>query len=369
MKRPLRTCDVRRDLKEERVNLYFLDLPVLGNTVARYCLAAAACAAGMAGVKVFQVILLRRLKAWARKTRHAIDADLVHRLERSLVPFLYAAVVYFSLTSLLMLSTGVKRGIFIAFMAAGTVLAARLASSLLRRAVERYWERRYPEEAAGERRSIHGVSSFINLTVWSVGLIFLLDNLGFRISAVVAGLGIGGVAVALAGQTILGDLFNYFVILLDQPFKVGDFIALDDKMGVVDRIGIKTTRLQSQGGEQLIIPNSDLARSRIHNHQRLQRRRIEFGFNVAYLTVPEALERIPGVVREIIEAVPGAEFDRAHFHAFGDSGLNFRVVYYVRSPEYAVYMDSQQAINLALMRSFREMGVEFAYPARAHLEK
>ncbi|MBN1531456.1 MAG: mechanosensitive ion channel family protein [Spirochaetes bacterium] len=352
------------------MNLYVLDLTVLGNTVGRYCIAAAAGIAGIALVKVFQVILLRRLRKWAAKNQRIIDPRLVRGFEKAIIPFLYAASLYYSAVSFLTMSERVARWAFTAFIALSTILAVRLASSLIRLAVERYWERKYPDEAEGERRSIRGVSSLINLLVWSVGAIFLLDNLGFRISAVVAGLGIGGIAVALAGQTILGDLFNYFVILFDQPFQVGDFIVVDGKMGIVDRIGIKTTRIHSLSGEQIVLSNTDLTGSRIHNYRKMEKRRVEFSFGVLYRTPPEVLERIPGVIREIIEAIPVAEFDRAHFHAFGDSSLDFRVVYFVGSPEYTVYMDTQQTINLALMRSFRDMGVDFAYPTRTiYMEK
>ena len=191
-----------------------------------------------------------------------------------------------------------------------------------------------------------------------------MDNMGFEISAVVTGLGIGGIAVALAAQTILGDLFNYFVIIFDQPFKAGDFIVVDGKMGVVEKIGIKTTRITSISGEQIILSNTDLTKSRIHNYKQMERRRIEFGFGVKYSTDPEKLERIPAMVREIIEGIDGAEFDRAHFKNFGDSSLDIVVVYYVKTSDYISYMDIQQEINLAIFRKMKNEGVSFAFPSR-----
>jgi len=202
------------------------------------------------------------------------------------------------------------------------------------------------------------------LGVWALTVLMILSNLGFDITALVASLGIGGIAVALAVQNILGDLFASVSIALDKPFVIGDFIIVGDMLGTVEYIGLKTTRLRSLGGEQLILSNADLLNSRIRNYKRMQRRRIVFSLTVVYQTPADKLEQIPRMIREIIEAQDQASFDRAHFQAFGDSALQFEVVYYVESAEYNVYMDTQQAINLALFRRFQEQGIEFAYPTR-----
>jgi small-conductance mechanosensitive channel len=200
--------------------------------------------------------------------------------------------------------------------------------------------------------------------LWSLLLLLALDQLGFDITALVAGLGIGGVAVALAVQNILGDLFASLSIVLDKPFAVGDFIVVDDLRGTVERVGIKTTRLRSLDGELLVFSNADLLKSRIRNFQRMLERRVEFAIGVVYQTPPDKVGEIPGMLRGIIEARPRARFDRAHFKHYGDSALIFEAVYYVLAPDYNVYMDVQQEINLAILERFARERIEFAHPTR-----
>jgi small-conductance mechanosensitive channel len=180
----------------------------------------------------------------------------------------------------------------------------------------------------------------------------------------VAGLGIGGIAIALAAQTILGDLFSYLVIFFDKPFEIGDFIILEDKMGTVEYIGIKTTRIRTLGGEQLICSNTDLTNSRVHNFKRMQERRVVFSFGVVYDTTTTKLKLIPGIIKQAIESLRETRFDRAHFKSFGNSSLDFEVVYYILTPDYNLYMDKQQAINMSIFESFEREQIEFAYPTQ-----
>lgn len=212
--------------------------------------------------------------------------------------------------------------------------------------------------------AVQGLFFVVRVLVWSLALLLVIDNLGYDVTALVAGLGIGGIAIALALQNILGDLFASVSIILDKPFVVGDFIIVGDLLGAVERIGIKTTRVRSLSGEQLIFANADLLGSRIRNFKRMQERRIAFTFGVVYQTSPDQLENIPPRIKGIIEAIEGTRFDRAHFKSFGESSYDFEVVYYINTPDYNAYMDTQQAINLAMCRAFKEMGVEFAYPTR-----
>lgn len=254
-----------------------------------------------------------------------------------------------------------------------TAVALLLQAALWAQRALNVWLRRYRsralQEDAGTATTV-GVIGFVARTVlWSVALLMILDNLGFDITALVASLGIGGIAIALAVQNVLGDLFASLSIALDKPFVVGDFIIVGDLAGSVENVGLKTTRVRSLSGEQLVFANTDLLSSRIRNFKRMFERRIAFKFGVLYSTPRQALAEIPGVVRKIIEAQEKARFDRAHFFAFGDSSLDFEVVYYVLDPDYNLYMDIQQAINLALVDRFSEMGVEFAFPTRTlHIE-
>lgn len=213
--------------------------------------------------------------------------------------------------------------------------------------------------------SLLGVLRFVGkLVLWSVVLLVGLDNLGVDITALVAGLGIGGIAVALALQNVLGDLLASLSIVLDKPFVIGDTITVDDFTGKIENIGLKTTRMRNLSGEQVVFPNGNLLQSRIRNWTRLQERRIVLNFGVTYQTPAEKLERIPGMVRSIVESQTDVRFDRAHFMRLGASSQDFEIVYFVLSPEYAVYMDRQQAILLEMLRAFERDGIEFAYPTQ-----
>jgi small-conductance mechanosensitive channel len=212
--------------------------------------------------------------------------------------------------------------------------------------------------------SLNIIGVIVNAVIWALVALLTLDNLGIDITALVAGLGIGGIAVALAVQNIFGDLFASLSITLDQPFVVGDFLIVGDVLGTVESIGIKSTRLRSLSGEQIVMPNSDLLSSRVRNYGRMMERRVVFATAVTYETPIEAVEQIPRLIREIIEEQADTRFDRSHFAAHGAASLNFETVYYVCSPDYNRYMDIQQAINLRLHREFAKLGIEFAYPTQ-----
>ncbi|MEW6045354.1 MAG: mechanosensitive ion channel family protein [Bacillota bacterium] len=202
------------------------------------------------------------------------------------------------------------------------------------------------------------------IVLWTLVLLSVLHNVGIDITAFVAGLGVAGIAVALAVQNVLGDLFAALSIILDKPFVVGDFIIVGEYLGTVERIGLKTTRIRSLSGEQLVFSNNDLLNSRIRNYKRMQERRVAFSVGVTYQTPYEKLAAIPSLIREIVEAQEKTRFDRAHFQRYGDFALIFEVVYYVTVPDYNTYMDIQQAINLEIYRRFALEGIEFAYPTQ-----
>lgn len=204
----------------------------------------------------------------------------------------------------------------------------------------------------------------LRVTVWTAVLLLTLDNLGVNITTLIAGLGVSGVAVALAAQHILGDLFASLSIVLDKPFAVGDFLVIDSFLGSVEKVGLKTTRMRSLSGEQLIFSNNDLLNSRIRNYGRMFERRVLFSIGVTYQTPAEKLKKIPTILREAIESQDQVRFDRAHFARYGDFALIFEVVYYVLAPDYNTYMDIHQAINLIIYEHFAAEGIEFAYPTQ-----
>jgi len=206
------------------------------------------------------------------------------------------------------------------------------------------------------------LSWILRVFIWSVALLTVLDNVGVNITAFVASLGVGGVAVALAVQNILSDLFASLSIGLDKPFEVGDFVVFGNIAGVIERVGLKTTRIRSISGEQVICGNTELLKNTIHNYKRMEERRVVFTFGINYATPPATIADIPGIVRKAVEASSNTRFDRAHFKAFGASSLDFEIVYFITSTDFNVYMDVQQSINLYLMKAFQAHGVDFAFP-------
>ena len=339
----------------------FLNQTFWGNTVERYLIAVGILIAGIILIKIFKSIVLYRLKKWAEKTETTLDDFLIKGIQKSIVPLLYYGVFYAAVTSLT-LNSQFQKILQIVSLVILTFFIVRFISSTIMFTLTYFIKKQ--ERGDEKARQLRGMTVLINLFVWALGIVFLMDNLGFNISAVVAGLGIGGIAIALAAQAVLGDVFSYFVIYFDRPFEVGDFIVVGDKVGSVEYTGIKTTRIRALSGEQLVFSNHDLTNSRIHNYKKMERRRVVFKLGVIYQTTAEQLESIPKIVREIIESQQDVTFDRGHFATYGDFSLNFEFVYYVIGADYNKYMDTQQAINMKIYRTFEEKGIEFAYPTQ-----
>jgi small-conductance mechanosensitive channel len=314
--------------------------------------------AGLYGAHFLMGVLVKRLESRGAGT--ALVEDGLRILRGGLMPLLYLFVVYIAVEQYA--EEGLGRVFYIAVLVTGGYYAVNLLLAVTRYALALYGSRRgLDEEAMRDYRKLMPVATVI---VWGVVLAFVLDNLGFKVSTVVTGLGIGGIAVALAAQNVLGDLFSYMTILLDRPFKLGDFIVAGDHMGTVEHLGLKSTRIRSLGGEEIVLSNSDLTGARIRNFKRMQERRVIFGLGVVYQTPPDVVEQVPALVREAIESTPGTRFDRSHFKGFGPSSIDMEAVYYVLSAEYNVFMDVQQAINLKLLREFQARGIAFAYPTQ-----
>jgi small-conductance mechanosensitive channel len=339
----------------------FLEITYYGNTVQAYLIAIGIIIVGLVLVRIVNYIIDHRLKKLAHATDNVVDDYVIESVDRFGIPVLHFLVIYLGIKSL-NLSTQTAEILRVATLVFVTFFAVRFVSTTILMLLKSYVHRQ--EHGEEKVKQLGGVMLIINAFVWIVGLLVLLDNMGIDVTAMIAGLGIGGIAIALAAQNILGDLFNYFVIFFDRPFEIGDFIIIDAKMGVVEYIGIKTTRVKSLTGEQLIFSNSDLTSSRIHNYKRMQRRRIVFKISVIYQTSLENLKQIPQVLQKAVESQELTQFDRAHFQAYGESSLDFEVVYFVLSADYNQYMDVQQAINLYIFEEFQKMEVEFAYPTR-----
>ncbi len=339
----------------------FMDKVVLGNSLAAYLLAIAILIGGILLTQIVRRVVMHQLRHWVTRSASDLDDRLLRIVEKPLVGVLYLGSFYVSIGNLTLHPILDDAITFICVIIA-TILGISLLGSLVEYGVRVYWVARKGDETL--EKSLNAIIPAIKVVVWAIGAVFLLDNLGFDISAVIASLGIGGIAVAFAAQGILGDLFSYFSILFDRPFEIGDFLVVGDLVGTVEQVGIKTTRLRSISGEELVVSNTDLTGSRIQNFRRMQRRRIVFALGVTYETAQDKMEAIPGLIQSVIAPLENITFDRAHFSSFGDFSLNYEVVYYVETSDYAIYMDAQQKINLGIKAAFEAQAIEFAYPTQ-----
>lgn len=338
-----------------------LDRVYYHNTVLDYLIALGIIIIGLILARAFKKVFLNRIERWAKTTRSNLDDFIVENVDRFILPAIYLFIIHAGI-NYLTLSEKVQDVLRVATTVVITFLFVRLISSTILMLLRSYVRKQ--EHGEEKVKQLGGLMLIINVIIWMLGLLFLFDNMGYNVTTIITGLGIGGIAIALAAQNILGDVFNYFVIFFDRPFETGDFIIVDDKMGTVDYIGIKTTRIKSLSGELLVFANSDLTNSRIHNYKQMMRRRVVFSFGVIYQTSLEQMKLIPKLVEGIIKEQHPVMFDRAHFQKYGDSSLDYEVVYYVLDSDYNKYMDIQQAINFRIFEEFEKRGIEFAYPTR-----
>ncbi len=337
-----------------------LEKTFLNNTVADYLLAVAVFGLAMLVFKVFRDIVLTRLKRLAEKTKTDLDETLID-IVRSLRPPFYFFVAFYVAIMLIDLPGPVFKGITY-FLIIWIGYQIGIVFSVLIDYIIR--KKTATEKEAHTQAAAHLLGTIVKVVVWVVVILFVLSNMGVNVNSVMGALGIGGLAVALAVQNILNDLFSSFSIYFDKPFEVGDFIKVGDHMGIVEYIGVKTTRIRALQGEEIVLSNQELTTARIQNFKKLKERRVVFNFGVTYDTPNEVLKKIPKEVKKIIEEAKNARFDRAHFYRFDDSALTFEVVYFLLSAEYVDYMDTQQDINLKIKDMVEKEGTGFAFPTR-----
>lgn len=339
----------------------------LGNQLSSWLLSLVLTVAVLIVLRSLRSLIVRRLEHVAHGTSTQID-DLAISLLRSSRSWFFLSVSLYIGTLSLDLPGGAENLVRLIVILTLLLQAALWANQIIDYGLQQYARHTLePETEHSNTVSILGLA--IRIVLWSIILLLALDNLGIEISGLLAGLGIGGIAIALAVQNILSDLLAYVSITLDRPFKIGDFIVVDDHMGTVEQIGLKTTRIRSLSGEMIIFANHDLLGSRMRNFQDREERRVVFTIGVTYDTPAAKLTTIPAILNEVITAQEQVRFDRAHFSTFSDSSLDFETAYYVTSADYAVYMDVQQAVNLEIVRRFEQHGIEFAFPTHTvHLK-
>jgi small-conductance mechanosensitive channel len=332
------------------------------NTIGHWLVALLLVGVAFAAFRLlrgFAATQFTRLVAARAPGWDAAVADLVRRTHTVLL----AAVSVLIGSQALALSEGVRRALLRALAIALLIQGGIWATTLVGFYVQRYHDRKLKADPS-RVTTVQVVGFLVRIGLWCLVALLVLANLGVEITPLLAGLGVGGIAVALAVQTVLKDLLASLSIMLDKPFVIGDFLNLGTEMGTVEYIGLRTTRLRSTSGEQLVLSNADLLESRIRNFGRMRERRIVFTLGVTYATPRAKLVRIPQLVREAIEAQKLTRCDRCHFKAYGDFSLNFETVFFVGVPDYNTYMDIQQAINLRIHELFEQEGIEFAFPTQ-----
>jgi small-conductance mechanosensitive channel len=340
----------------------FLDQVFWGNPVRSWAIALGICLGVAVGLRLVLALLKSRLGRLVKHTRNQIDDAIVASLGRT--PKLTLLVIGLAVAAqTLELPSSVdlilRNLLMVVLMVQVGLWAAHAVTGWLE-----HYRARQMESDRGAATAVGAISFVVQVTIWTMALLAILSNLGINITALITGLGIGGIAVALALQNVFKDLFASLSIVFDKPFVLGDFIVVGEHLGSVEHVGLKTTRVRSLSGEQLVFANSDLLTGCIRNYGRMYERRVVFQLGVTYQTAQKKLVEIPGIIRAAIEELENTRFDRSNFAKYGDFALNFETVYYVLAADYNLYMDIQEKINLKIRERFIAEEIEFAYPTQ-----
>lgn len=344
-------------------SLVALERLIFGNPLADWLIAGAVAVAIGLLLYAIRHVIGRRLATLAARTTTQLDDVASDLLRRTRYYFILALALRAGSHAVVL--TPFARNVLDDL----TNIAVLLQFGVWGSAIIDFWIATWSRSRSGAVSSssttINAIGALAKGTLWAlISLIALKNVWDFDIAALVTGLGIGGIAIALAVQNILGDVFAALSIVLDKPFEVGDTIAVDAASGTVEHIGLKTTRIRALGGEQVIFSNADLLKSRVRNLRRMEERRVVFTIGVTYDTPPEKVEQLPSIIRSIIEANDHTRFDRAHFARFMDSSLEFEVVYFMTTSDYLAFMNTQHSVNIALLRRFNAERIDFAFPTR-----
>jgi len=309
--------------------------------------------------KGIQWIALRSVEKMTKRTKTEWDDAVVTIIKTIKPPFYWFVAFYIALRYLQIegISAKVVTFLLVAWLVYQVVVALRIL-------IDFYVSQRLSKTEKGAQAATHLIHSIVSIALWLIGGLFLLQNFGVNVTSLIAGLGIGGIAIALAAQNVLADLFSSLAIFFDKPFVPGDFVEISGNKGTVQKIGIKTTRIKALDGEEIVVPNTEMTGAVLKNIGRMKERRVVFTLGVIYETPSEKMKKIPDIVKEVIESQDQTKFDRVHFKEFDDSSLNFEVVYHVKTKDYEVYMDVNQRIMFGIKESFEKEHIEMAYPTR-----
>jgi len=349
------------DIFKNIMNSEILSITFLGNTLFDYLVFLLSLLVLFLIIKVGEGAVLNRLKKRREKLKKGSFPAVLIEFILSIKTGFYLYLAFFLSLPLLdvpLISIRIFSGVLLVWVVFRLMIGVQML-------IDWFLNRKLLDDAdPGTEVAAKNIGTIIKALFWIFAVLLILSNFGVEVTSLIAGLGIGGLAIAFALQNVLEDLFSSFAIYLDKPFTVGDFIIVGDQMGVVEKIGIKTTRIRALQGEEIVISNKELTTERVHNFKKLQKRRSVFEFGVVYGTPDEKMRKIPGIIKEIIQNKEMAEFDRAHFKEFGDSALEFEVAYYVMSSEFMDYRNVHQEILFEIKTRFGEEGIDMAFPTR-----
>ncbi len=345
-----------------------LDQTILGNSVKNISIFLVSFLLLLIIFKIFRRIFINRIKKISDKKTTEIYEAILNSI-KNISPIFYLVIAFYIPSKILVLPATINRWIYAIFVIVVVIEIIRAAQTLADYFIKTVILKKESNKAKTET-AFAGIKLIFNIILWTIGILLILSNIGINVTSLVAGLGIGGIAVALAIQNILGDIFSSFSIYFDKPFEIGDFIVVGEHMGVVKKIGIKTTRLQSIQGEEIVISNKELTSTRIQNFKKMRKRRVVLNFGLVYGTKTEKLKEADEIVKKAISDIKDIEFDRCHFMEFGDFSLKFEAVYFVDSGDFAVFRDRQEEVNIRIKEKFEKAGIEMAFPTQTlHIEK
>ncbi|MCK5460880.1 mechanosensitive ion channel family protein [Candidatus Gracilibacteria bacterium] len=334
-----------------------LQMSFFGNPVEKYLISLGVFLGIFIGIRIFRRVILIHLGKLALRTKNGLDDKVVQMLEK-ISSFFYLFLTFYLSIKVLNLDGNFQQildGVFVVLI---VYEAIKVVQVLLDFAFKRM-------DTGKNETAIHGIKIIAKILLWGMAILLILDNLGFEIKTLVASLGIGGIAIALAAQNILSDLFSSFTIYFDKPFQIGDYIVIGTSSGTVEKIGLKTTRIRTSQGEELVVSNQELTSARVQNFKQMRRRRTSFPIGIEYGTSSAKMKKLPSLIKKIIESHgKQTEFVRCHFSSFGDSALLFNIVYFVNSGGYDEFMDVQQAINFEIKDMLEKEEVSIAFPTQ-----
>ena len=304
------------------------------------------------------ILLLRKITA---RTKNSFDDLIIEAAQKFIIPYVFLVANYYIINEL-NINARLMRVLEVGAMVVTAFFMVRIINYIIQQLVVNGMKMR--SEPKQRIEQAQGMLNVVKALTWCGGIVMLANNIGYNVTTIIAGLGVGGIAIALAAQSILADLFSYIVIFFDKPFEIGDFIVANGQSGTVEKIGIKTSHIRSLDGQQLIMPNTEMVKSVIQNYKRLERRRVVFAIGVVYNTRVAKLRSIPGMIKDIIKKEGEATFDRANFKSFGDFSINYEIVYFISSPDYVLYVEMQERICMNIFEVFAKQEIDFAYPTQ-----